>query len=78
MFHFNKGVISLFTIDAGKIRSLMFEHEVSGVYDLARKAKINNLTAARVIKDGTRASLKTVAALAKFFGVNGNDLILKE
>lgn len=68
----------MFTIDAGKIRSLMFEHEVSGVYDLARKAKINNLTAARVLKDGATATTKTIAALAKFFNVNGNDLILKE
>ena len=68
----------MFTVDAGKVRSLMFEHEVSGVYDLARKAKINNLTAARVLKDGATATTKTIAALAKFFNVNGNDLILKE
>lgn len=68
----------MFTIDAGKIRSLMFEHEVSGVYDLARKAKINTVTAARVLKDRATASTKTIAALAKFFNVNGNDLILKE
>lgn len=67
----------MFTIDAGKIRSLMFEHEVSGVYDLARKAKINSLTAARVLKDGATATTKTIAALAKLFGVDFNEIILK-
>ena len=68
----------MFTIDAGKIRSLMFEHEVSGVYDLAKKAQINAVTAARVLKDGATASTKTIAALAKLFGLNGEELILKE
>ncbi|MGD7478533.1 helix-turn-helix domain-containing protein [Ralstonia pseudosolanacearum] len=68
----------MFTIDASKIRSLMFEHNVSGVYDLARKAKLNELTASKVLKDGAVVTAKTISALAKFFGINGNDLILKK
>ena len=68
----------MFTIDASKIRSLMFEHNVSGVYDLARKAKLNELTASKVLKDGAVVTTKTISALAKLFGINGNDLILKK
>lgn len=67
----------MFTVDADKIRSLMFRHEVNGVYDLASKAKINSLTAARVLKDGATATTKTIAALAKLFGVDFNEIILK-
>ena len=68
----------MFTVDASKVRSLMFEHNVSGVYDLARKAKLNELTASKVLKDGAVVTTKTISALAKFFGINGNDLILKK
>lgn len=68
----------MFTVDASKIRSLMFEHNVSGVYDLARKAKLNELTASKVLKDGAVVTTKTISALAKLFSINGNDLILKK
>lgn len=68
----------MFTINASKIRALMFEKNISGVVDLARQAKINGLTASRVLKDGATATAKTIAALSKLFGVNGEELILKE
>ena len=68
----------MFEVDTSKVRSLMFEHEVNGVYDLAQKTKLNNTTAARVLKDGATATTKTIAALAKLFGLNGEELILKE
>lgn len=68
----------LFKVDASKIRTLMFERDINGVYALARLAQINAFTAAKVLKDGASASAKTIGALAKFFGCNGNDLILKE
>ena len=51
---------------------------IDAVYDLAKKAQINAVTAARVLKDGATASTKTIAALAKLFGLNGEELILKE
>lgn len=68
----------MFKVDASKIRTLMFERGISGVYELARKAQINGVTAAKVLKDGATAKAKTIAALARCFGVNGEELILKE
>lgn len=67
----------MFTVDASKIRAMMFEQNISGVYELARKAQVNNATAAKVVKDGATVKVKTIAALAKLFGVNGEQLILK-
>lgn len=67
----------MFTIDASKIRALMFEQNISGVVELGRKAQINGLTASRVVKDGSTVTTKTIAALARLFGVNGEELILK-
>ena len=33
----------MFTVDASKIRAMMFEQNISGVYELARKAQVNNV-----------------------------------
>lgn len=68
----------MFTVDASKIRALMFERGINGVYEFARQAQLNGVTAAKVLKDGATATAKTINTLAKFFGVNGNELILKE
>ena len=68
----------MFTINASKIRELMFAHDIKGVAELARQAKINAATAAKALRDGSRATAKVINALAKFFGVSGNELILKE
>ena len=68
----------MFTVDASKIRELMFERGINGVAEFARQAQLNGLTAAKVLKDGATATAKTINTLAKFFGVNGNELILKE
>ena len=56
----------------------MFAHDIKGVAELARQAKINAATAAKALRDGSRATAKVINALAKFFGVSGNELILKE
>lgn len=66
----------MFTVNANRIRTLMFERGL-GVTELSRAAKLNALTAAKVLKDGASATGKTIATLAKFFGVDGNTLILK-
>lgn len=66
----------MFTVDASRIRTLMFERGLS-VTELAKKAKLNAITTARVLKGNATATSKTIAALAKFFGVDGNTLILK-
>lgn len=67
----------MFTVDASRIRTLMFENGINGVTELARAAKLNSLTVSRILKDGASATGKTIAALARCFGVNGETLILK-
>lgn len=68
----------MFTVDASKVRTLMFERGVNGVTELARQAQLNAITAAKVLKDGATVTGKTIATLAKFFGVNGEELIQKK
>lgn len=68
----------MFLVNASKIRTLMFDKGIAGSYELARKAKLNGATIRNCLQDGARATLKTIAALANFFGVNGEELILKE
>lgn len=67
----------MYKVDASRIRTLMFERGL-GVTELSRQAKLNAITASRVLKDDATATGKTIAALARFFGVDGNTLILKE
>lgn len=67
----------MFRVDASKIRSLMFAKGI-GIYELARQAQINATTTAKTLKDGAKVSAKTIAALSKFFDVDGEQLILKE
>ncbi len=67
----------MFKVNASRIRELLFERGL-GISELARQAQLNAITTARVIKDGATVMPKTIATLAKFFGVNGNELILKE
>lgn len=64
----------MFLVDASKIRSLLFERGV-GIGELARQAQLNALTAAKLLKDGSKVTAKTIGAVAKFFGVDGNELI---
>ena len=67
----------MFVIDASKVRALMFASGISGVYELAQKAELNGATVKKCLQNGSKATLKTIATLAKFFGVNGEELILK-
>lgn len=56
----------------------MFEKNINGVYELARQAQINAATATKVLKDGAKVTIRTLGTLAKFFNVNGDELILKK
>ncbi|MBR3049879.1 MAG: helix-turn-helix domain-containing protein [Selenomonadaceae bacterium] len=69
---------SLVKVNASRIRTLMFERNIAGVYKLARAAGLNAGTTGKMLVDGSRVQLKSIHALAKFFGVNGEELILKE
>lgn len=67
----------MFKVDAGRIRQLTAERGLT-ITELATQAGLNGLTARKLLSDGYEASLKIVGKLAKFFGVDFNDLILKE
>lgn len=68
----------MFQVNASRVRALMFERNIAGIYALARAANLNATTTAKALKDGAKVSAKSIATLAKFFGVNGEELILKE
>lgn len=67
----------MFKINAGKIRTLVTERGLSLV-EFATQAGLNNFTARKVLSDGSIVRLKIIGTLAKFFGVDVNELILKE
>lgn len=67
----------MFVVNAKKIRQLMFERELN-ISALAKAARLNPFTARKIVTDGATATGKVVGRLAKFFGVDGNDLLLKE
>ena len=64
----------MFEVNAPQIRTLMFARGLSAT-QLAQQAKINPLTARRVIVDGATVNVKTLGNLARFFNVDGNELI---
>ena len=68
----------MFTIDASKVSELMFTHDINGVAELARQAKINAATAAKALRDGSRATAKVINALARFFNVGVNEFIVSK
>lgn len=67
----------MFRINASRIRTLMFERKLS-VTGLAKATNLNPFTARKIVKDGATVTGKVVGVLAKFFGVDGNNLILRE
>lgn len=64
----------MFRINASRIRQLMFERELN-ISALAKAARLNGFTARKIVHDGARVNGATVGRLAKFFGVNGEDLL---
>ncbi len=67
----------MYEVDDSKIRALIFERGLT-VTQFARRAGINGLTARKLVKDGAKVNGRIVSALAKFFGVDGNELLKKE
>lgn len=65
----------MFKVNATRIRGLMFERGLS-IEEFAKSAQINGLTARRAIQDGSTLSAKSISTLARFFGVDGNELIV--
>lgn len=68
----------MFEVNASRIRELMFQKNCVGTYALAKQAKLNGATIKKCLQDGSKATLKTIGTLARFFGVNGEELILRK
>ena len=66
----------MFRLNATLIRKLLIERRLS-IRQLAKQSGLNELTARKVIDDGAKVTLRTLAALADYFNVNGEELILK-
>lgn len=64
-------------INAELIRKLLHERGLS-INRFALQAGLSRVTATKVTKDGSRATAPTVARIARFFGVEGDKLILAE
>lgn len=68
-------VTNMFKVDSARVRSLVLQ---SGLpfSEFAQKAQLNVLTVKRAMRDGASASIRTIAALARAFGVPADELIL--
>lgn len=62
-------------VDGKKLLDLMFERPI-GVSELAKASGFAQSTISDLLNGNRRASIPTVAKLAKFFNVNPHDLIL--
>lgn len=66
----------MFRLNSTLIRKLLLDRKLS-IRQLAKQSGLNELTARKVINDGATVTLRTLAMLADFFNVNGDELILK-
>ena len=67
----------MFKVNAECVRGLVVERGLS-LRDFARQAGLNEITARRALTDDTKLSLAVFGALAKFFGVGADELILSK
>lgn len=67
----------MFKVDAALIRDELFKRQMTAK-ELAESVGINAITMARLLRDGAKTQAKIVGKLAAFFGLRGDDLILKE
>ena len=66
----------MFKVNATKIRSLLFERGLT-LKEFAQMAGVNGSTVRKATTDGETLNAKSLSALAKFLGVNGEELIQK-
>lgn len=66
----------MFAVDSNRVRQLILQSNMTFAA-FAQKAGLNQLTIRRVLKDGAKATLKTIGRLAAVFGVDANELVLK-
>lgn len=67
----------MFPINAAKIRQLMFEHGLT-LTAFAEQSKVHVLTIRKMLTDGAKCTAKPLMAVAKLFGIDAEQLLLKE
>lgn len=66
----------MFKVDSARVRALILQSGLPfSVF--AQKAGLNVLTVKRTLKDDASATIRTIAAMAKVFGVAADTLIRK-
>lgn len=66
----------MFKINSMLVRNELFKRGIS-IAAFAKLAGVNEVTLRKIIKEDAMVSSKVIGVLAKFFGVGGNELILK-
>lgn len=66
----------MFKVDNDRVRALLLQSGLP-LSTFAEKCGLNPLTVKRTLKAGARATIRTIGALAKVFGVPADNLILK-
>ena len=66
----------MFRLNTSLIRRLFFERGLT-IAEFARQTRLNALTARKAIGDDATATPKVIHALAEFFGIDADALILK-
>lgn len=64
----------MFKVDSARIRALLLQSGLS-LKAFAEQSGLNVLTVKRALRDGASASIRTICALAKCFGVDANTLV---
>ena len=64
----------MFKVDAAKVRALAVNHGAS-LNQLQVEIGLNAATLKKLMTDGATVNLKTLGKLAKFFGVDGSELL---
>lgn len=67
----------MFKLNAKFVRAEIFRRSLS-LKEFASQAGLNEITARKLTRDGATATAKTIGTLAKFFNVDGNELILRK
>lgn len=64
----------MFKVDSARVRALLLQSGLS-LKAFAEQSGLNVLTVKRALRDGASASIRTICALAKCFGVDANTLV---
>lgn len=66
----------MFQINSKRVRDLLSQNGLS-LREFSEKSGLNIATTCKLVRDDGRATLKVVGKIARFFGVDTDELILK-